>query len=149
MKKNNFIFIFSILSIISSCKPNKQIARILKRNPQLIVTDTVFKKDTVFFKEVQKDTTFFYNQKDTVYFTQGKLQVKYFYNTRDSLVYLQAKCRGDTIIKVVPIKVNKIIVQPITSKWARYKKYFVIALFGAFILLIIEILIRFLFKPKK
>jgi hypothetical protein len=108
------IFILSIL--FTSCDPSKRIARIIKRHPELVKTDTVWKVDTIRTKSVQKDTTFFYNQPDTVYMNQGKLQVKYYYNQRDSTIFIQGKCKADTIVKMYPIQVNSVSVAK-ALKW--------------------------------
>ena len=70
-------------------------------------SDTVYRVDTMFTKEVSTDTVFKYYTKDTVVIKEGKLTVKYFYNTHDSTVFLQGKCDADTVYKKVPFIVNK------------------------------------------
>ena len=103
-----------ILLILSSCSPEKRIARILKSHPELVKSDTIWRKDTIYTKSVEKDTTFYFNQPDTVYMNEGKMHVKYYFN-KDSTVYLQGKCDADTVIKYYPINVNSVSVKP--TKW--------------------------------
>jgi hypothetical protein len=69
------------------------------------LTDTIWKRDSVFVDRVKKDTAFYYNQTDTVIIKEGRLTMKYFY--RDSTVYLSGTCDTIKIIKEVPVIVNK------------------------------------------
>ena len=94
-----------LILFFASCSPSQRIARILSKHPELIKSDTIWRKDTIVTKEVKKDTSFYFYQPDTVYMTQGKLQVKYYFN-HDSTIYLQGKCLADTIYKYYPIQVN-------------------------------------------
>lgn len=103
-------YILLISIFLFSCSAEQRIARIVKRHPELLKHDTIFKKDTIIVKEVSKDTTFFYNTPDTVTITQDKLEIKYFYNTKDSTVYIKGKCKTDTIYKSYPIYVSKLAV---------------------------------------
>ena len=99
-----------LLLLFASCSPEQRIARILRNHPSLVKTDTIWKKDTIFTKSVEKDTTFYFNQPDTVYMNEGKMHVKYYFN-RDSTVYLQGKCDADTVIKYYPIQINSVSVK--------------------------------------
>ena len=103
-----------ILLILSSCSPEKRIARILKKHPELVKSDTVWHRDTIYTKSVEKDTTFYFNQPDTVYMNEGKMHVKYYFN-KDSTVYLQGKCDADTVVKYYPVQVNSVSVKD--GKW--------------------------------
>ena len=100
--------------ILASCSPEKRIARILKKHPELVKSDTVWHRDTIYTKSVEKDTTFYFNQPDTVYMNEGKMHVKYYFN-KDSTVYLQGKCDADTVIKYYPVQVNSVSVKD--GKW--------------------------------
>jgi len=113
------------LVLLSSCSAEQRIARILKRNPELVKRDTIFRKDTIFTKTVQKDTTFFYNSPDTVYMNEGKLQVKYFYNRHDSTIFLSGKCISDTIYKSYPIYISQVSVSKALKWHERLKLWFV------------------------
>jgi hypothetical protein len=69
------------------------------------LTDTIWKRDSIFVDRVHKDTAFYYNQTDTVIIKEGRLTMKYFY--RDSTVFLSGTCDTIKIIKEVPVMVNK------------------------------------------
>lgn len=69
------------------------------------LTDTIWKRDSIFVDRVHKDTAFYYNQTDTVIIKEGRLTMKYFY--RDSTVFLSGTCDTIKIIKEVPVIVNK------------------------------------------
>jgi len=69
------------------------------------LTDTIWKRDSIFVDRVKKDTAFYYNQTDTVIIKEGRLTMKYFY--RDSTVFLSGTCDTIKIIKEVPVMVNK------------------------------------------
>lgn len=103
-----------IILLLSACSPEKRIARILKKHPELVKSDTIWNKDTIFTKSVEKDTTFYFNQPDTVYMNEGKMHVKYYFN-KDSTVYLHGKCDADTVIKYYPVQVNSVSVKD--GKW--------------------------------
>lgn len=102
-------FLLVLLICFSSCDPAKRIARIVKRNPDLVKVDTVWKKDTIIFPGVTKDSTFRFYHHDTVVLKKDNLTVKYYLN-KDSTVYLYGKCSTDTVIKYYPVQVNSLTV---------------------------------------
>ena len=102
-------FLLVLLIYFSSCNPAKRIARIVKRNPDLVKVDTVWQKDTIIFPSVTKDSTFRFYHHDTVVLKKDNLTVKYFFNY-DSTVYLQGKCDADTVFKYYPVQVNSLTV---------------------------------------
>jgi hypothetical protein len=81
---------------LTSCDPAKHIARVLKRHPELVKTDTVWKQDSVIVAGASKDSTFSFYQHDTVTLKQNNMTVKYFFN-HDSTIYLSGKC--DPVVK--------------------------------------------------
>lgn len=104
------------LLIFASCSPENRIARILKNNPSLVKTDTIFRKDTLYTKGDWKDSVFNYFQTDTILLKQDKLTIKYFYN-HDSTIYLQGKCAPDTIYRNIPIQVNSVNIEQNLTWW--------------------------------
>lgn len=110
-----FICIFCLL--LFSCNPEKHLAHFIKRHPELVKSDTVWKRDTIWTKLVQKDTSFYFAAPDTVFINQGKLQVKYYYNRHDSTIYLQGKCKPDTVIKLYAQAINNTNVKPPALGW--------------------------------
>lgn len=106
--------------VLFSCDPAQRIARIVKRHPELIKTDTVWRKDTIITEGAQKDSVFRFYQTDTVFMKKDNLTVKYFFN-HDSTIYLEGKCDPDTIIKMYPVQVNKLEVEKALTWGQRFK----------------------------
>jgi hypothetical protein len=132
------IALFWAITILS-CSPQQRLAALVKRHPELIKHDTIFKVDTFKISEVRKDTVF-YNQvtRDTVVIKQDHLTIKYF-NSRDS-IFISGKC--DSIIKIVrvPVEINTVEAQAQTGWnkfWNSAKDYLIVALLGAIIVLMI------------
>lgn len=109
--------------VLFSCDPAQRIARIVKRHPELVKTDTVWRKDTIYTDAVQKDSTFRFYQTDTVVMKKDKLTVKYYFN-HDSTIYLQGKCDPDTVFKYYPVQVNNMEVAKALTWKQRAKLYF-------------------------
>lgn len=103
-----------------SCDPGKRISRIVKRHPELVKTDTVWRKDTIITQGAQKDSTFHFYQTDTVFMKKDNLTVKYYFN-HDSTIYLEGKCDPDTIIKMYPVQVNDLHVAKALTWKERFK----------------------------
>lgn len=99
-----------ILSV--SCTPEKRLARLLKKNPGLVKSDTTWRNDTIFISERRVDTVFYFNQRDTVIKESNGAIIKYYFNSSDSTVYLEGKCKGDTIYKRYPVIVNTVSAPP-------------------------------------
>lgn len=96
-----------LLFLFASCTPEGRLRRLLKKNPHLVKSDTIFVSDTVITRSYRVDTVFAYYQRDTVIVREGKVTQRYFYNTTDSTVYIDCNCESDTIIREVPVIVNK------------------------------------------
>lgn len=114
------IIILFLLISFASCDPAKRISRIVKRHPELVKVDTVWKKDTIVSKLVKHDSLFNFYQPDTVYIKEGKLNVKYVFN-KDSTVYIQGKCDADTVYKYYPVQVNSLNVAKALTRVERFK----------------------------
>ena len=92
------IFIFE-----TSCSAERRLAHLLKENPQLLKTDTVWKRDTAITKAVQADTVFKLDTlalKDTITIEKERLKVQIYY--KDRKVYLKGDCLADTDYIKVP-----------------------------------------------
>lgn len=95
-----FFFLF-----LSSCSCDYHLSKARAKCGITQLTDTIYKKDSIFVDRVRKDTAFYFNQTDTVIIREGRLTMKYFY--RDSTVYLSGTCDTIKIIREVPVIVNK------------------------------------------
>lgn len=118
MKKSKFLI---MLVIFCSCNAEQRLARIVKRNPHLVKSDTIKVRDTIYVKGVTKDSTFYYRTSDTVVIQKDKLEIKYFFNNSDSTVYIQGKCKGDTIYKDRIVYVNTLNVAKALTRSERFK----------------------------
>jgi len=133
-----------IVLLLASCTPQKRLARLVKKHPELIRVDTVTVTDTfiVITPRTQIDT--FYSIKqliDTVVVSKDNLTVKTY--LKNDTIYLDAKC--DTIviekIREVKVPVQKIEVKEIPfweSKWFRF----------LFILIFVVLILRFLLSKN-
>lgn len=102
----------------TSCTPEGRLRRLLKKHPELVKSDTIFVADTIITTARSVDTVFAYYQRDTVIIREGKITQRYFYNTTDSTVYIDCNCESDTIVKEIPVIVNKPTVERQgVSKW--------------------------------
>jgi hypothetical protein len=116
------IALFLIISLLISCSPQKRLNRLLKKHPELVQTDTIWKPDTIITVEVKADTIIKMEdvvKGDTIYITKENLIVKTFYNYHDSTIYVSAKCKSDTIIREIPVQVQTISAKP-TTDWNFY-----------------------------
>jgi hypothetical protein len=112
MRVSSFII---LLAILFSCSPQKRLNRLLKKHPELVQTDTIWKTDTVIVEAVKIDTTFKFKH-DTITIVEDRLTVKTFFNYHDSTIYISAKCKSDTIIREIPVQVQTISAKP-TTDW--------------------------------
>ena len=115
MRVSSFII---LLAISFSCSPQKRLNRLLKKHPELVQTDTIWKTDTVIVEAVKIDTTFKFKH-DTITIVEDRLTVKTFFNYHDSTIYISAKCESDTIIREIPVQVQTISAKPNTD-WNFY-----------------------------
>lgn len=108
MKKLIFIFLAFFLF---SCSPQKRLARLIKKYPELILADTIIYRDTFYTKHIKTDTIFsFFNYVDTVYIDKGKLKIKIL-PVNDNTIYVSGECLPDTIYieKKIPVQKIKVI----------------------------------------
>lgn len=83
-----------VLLLLCGCTPQQRMARLIRKHPELLKTDTIWKEHIT--KEVSKDTVFSHSEtRDTVVLRKDKLTVKYFYS-KDT-VYLAGRCDPDTV----------------------------------------------------
>lgn len=121
--KKRLSSILLLFVLFTSCDPAKRISRIVKRHPELVKVDTVWKRDTIIMSGASKDSTFSFYQHDTVVLKKDNLTVKYFFN-KDSTVYIQGKCAPDTIVKYYPVQVNTLNVAKALT-WKEKVKIFI------------------------
>lgn len=136
------IIFLSFLVGIFSCNPSKRAARKIERykekHPELFQTkkDTTWKPDTTISAGVKKDTVFKKEViKDTVTIIKDRLIIRY-YET-DSSRYIGGECLPDTIYKQIPYVTEKetVIVKEELPWW-------IYALIAGLILLLLLLIFR-------
>lgn len=108
VRHTSYLLLFiGILATLSSCSPERRIARIANKY-NLAKSDTIFKKDTVVSEGAMRDTTIHYYQRDTLVLKENNMVLKYYYNIRDSTVYLRGECLPDTVYRTIPVAINSV-----------------------------------------
>lgn len=100
-----------------------------------VTHDTVYIPDTIIRPQIKTDTAFSVKV-DTMYLEKEKVSIRYI-RTTDS-VYIEAECKADTIIKEIPIAVEKNCPPIPSNDW----KWFVYGI----LILIFMILLNRLFR---
>jgi hypothetical protein len=123
-----FGLVLAFVLFLASCSCEYHLKKAKAKCSLDQLTDTIWKKDSVFVDRVHKDTAFYYNQTDTVIIKEGRLTMKYFY--RDSTVFLSGTCDTIKIIKEVPVIVNK---TELNDTWnIKWYLLLIIVLFAAY-----------------
>ena len=131
-----FVSLVTLLIFLNSCSCDWHLSRAKKKCLNTSLSDTVRIHDTLYTKEVQRDTTFFYKTKDSVIVREGKLVLKYFYNSHDSTVYLKGECLPDTVFYEKQVIVNSLELK--SDPLVKYRWYFI----GLFLVLLIFAILR-------
>jgi len=127
-----------IVSLTSSCTPQKRLNRLVALHPELATTDTIRIRDTTIIPETRIDTSFNQDRlKDTVIITKEKLTVK-IHQVLDT-VYVEAEHAADTVVVEREVVVEKVVLQQssqssIEKLWAEDWHYI---LFFVFCLVVI------------
>jgi len=126
--------IYILISLLFvGCSANWHIKKAIKKDPSILLTDTITVVDTlrVITNNVSTDSTFILSR-DTVVLKKDKLTIKHYYY-RDS-IYLWGECEADTIYQPfeVEVPVDKIIInEPLFPRWL----WWIVILFvGLFVL---------------
>ena len=121
MKKLFRLLLVAIL--VTSCSPAVRLAHLLKRNPELISTDTIYKRDTTVVNGVSHDTIFKSGiTRDTVIIKDHQLTIKYFNDGKTT--YIKGVCDTVFVIKEIPIQVNS-VTPKILTRSERFKLWIV------------------------
>lgn len=131
-----------ILIFLSSCSAQYHLRQAIKKDPSIIVTDTVVRMDTVYRSIERIDTIFKYNFRDTVIFVnKDSVIVKYYASYRDSIVWIDVECPDCPEITKTETITERIKVEP--TFWQMVKKVFPVLLIS------IGLVIAILFKIFK
>ena len=106
-----YLILFLVSIFLIACSPQKRLARLVKKHPELLHHDTIVKIDTVTITtmRVDHDTTFLEKGTDTVTIQKDNLTVRYI-RVRDS-IYLSGTCDTikETVIREVKVDCPKAV----------------------------------------
>ena len=112
-----WIFIATLL-LLSSCSPQKRLARLVKHHPELMRIDTVTVKDTVTVPSMQADTFFTMRQQfDTIRVNHDSIQLLIV--KRHDTIWFSAKT--DTFKITHDIKVPYPVIKNVVEKENTYR----------------------------
>ena len=105
--------IIILLLLLQSCSPAQRLGRLVKKNPDLVGIDTIYKSDTTIIEAVRSDSTFIFSKSvDTFYMDKERLHVKVV--RHNDTIQVFGECATDTIIKEVMVQTNT--VNPVIEK---------------------------------
>ena len=101
------LFLFLILSALTSCSPSSRLNRLLTHHPELKIPDTIMINDTITIPQVEVDTVFYLDSiYDTIILHKDRLQITL--NRIHDTLFFRGKCKADTIYIKRFIPVEKI-----------------------------------------
>ena len=118
-----------VLVIVCSCSPQRRLERLLIHHPELVISDTLVLKDTVFTPTVSADTMFLFSTlPGSIFLKKDNLEIQVL-KMHDTL-YLSGKCKSDTIIKTLfkPVERIKMIKSNTVDALIKKLPWIVIAL---------------------
>ena len=113
-----------IIALLSSCSATWHLNRAIKKDPTIMVGDTMVVMDTVVLPPVAITDTAITKQHDTIIVEKDRLKVK-IVKKLDTLI-IEGRCDSDTIIRTIEVPYEKIIYvekeKPlqIVRKWLLY-----------------------------
>jgi len=147
-----FIAIFMYLLLMFSCSKNYHLKRSQHHLEKAISKgyeleyDTTFINDTVRLESVRTDTLI-KDIGDTVILKKDRLKVIYKRDTMTNEVYISGECEADTIIREIPVKVQKpIYIKQTPLEWAGIDKWWEKLLFLLSVIVIVALIIVKVFK---
>lgn len=136
------IILLSIL-FITGCTPGKRLAWLLRKHPELVRTDTIYRRDTTIIDGASADTVFHTQiTRDTLIIRDKQLTIKYFNDGKQT--FIQGKCDTVIVVKEIPTVVNSIVqrqqswYEKITGRFGEFS--FIIIGIAGLILLVRKIL---------
>jgi len=98
-RKFQIISTCSLFALVTSCSPQKKLARLVKKHPELVRQDTIKIVDTIYVQQVNIDTVTKIIEHDSVIvINNDKVLLRYFYDTLRQEIYHDVTCKEDTVI---------------------------------------------------
>ena len=121
-----------------SCNPQRQLNRLISKNPELLEKDTIRYIDTIIVENYTHDTiTNIHLHDSTTVINNEKVILKYFYDTLKQEIHHYVECVGDTIIKEISVPYETIVIQELTW-WQKYGSIIIILSFIVLALLLFK-----------
>lgn len=102
-----------VILLFQSCSPAQRLGRLVKNNPELATTTTVYKSDTTIIERVSADSTFILTRlTDTFYVENDRLKIKVVREYDTLKVF--GECLTDTIIKQIAVEqtdINPVLIK--------------------------------------
>lgn len=111
-----FISLIGLL-LLSSCSANWHLRRAIKKDPSILIKDTVTVRDTLVSETISTDTLIVSKPNDTITIEKERLRIKIL-RSFDTL-RVEGTCIGDTIYFEKKITVEKIVYK--SKTW--YERY--------------------------
>ncbi len=135
--------IIILLLLIQSCSPAQRLGRLVKKNPELVGIDTIYKSDTTIIEAVRADSTFIFSKSvDTFYMDKERIHVKVV--RHNDTIQVFGECATDTIIKEVVIQTNT--VNPVIEKRNLFVTIITFSLLGLLLMIFLIMLLRRILK---
>ncbi len=129
--------------LLQSCSPAQRLGRLVKKNPELVGIDTIYKSDTTIIEAVRADSTFIFSKSvDTFYMDKERIHVKVV--RHNDTIQVFGECATDTIIKEVVIQTNT--VNPVIEKRNLFVTIITFSLLGLLLMIFLIMLLRRILK---
>lgn len=97
----------TLLLLLTSCSAQWHLKTAVRKNPLILVKDTLVVKDTVVVPPVVITDTVTTKQHDTILIEKDRLRVR-IVKRLDTLI-IDAKCDSDTIIRTIEVPYEKVV----------------------------------------
>ena len=112
-----------MVALCVGCSPQRRLARLVERHPEVLRADTITVRDTVAVPGVMADTAVPWDVardtwavgRDSVFLERGRLEVVV-RRVHDTL-FIRGKCKADTVFIRRKIPFTKIVVQEPRKLW--------------------------------
>ena len=131
-----------LLIVLIGCSPQKQLNRIIEKNPHLTEVDTVRVVDTVVVNNYLFDTINRIESHDTVIIQNNeRVEARYFYDTVRQEIWHEIECKNDTIFQEKLIPVDRVVYKELTM-YEKYKDVAIIVVCAIVLLFIILVVLK-------
>jgi len=122
---------------LTSCSAQWHLKTAVRKDPLILVKDTLIVKDTVVVPPVVITDTVTTKQHDTILIEKDRLSVR-IVKVNDTLI-IEGKCASDTIVRTIEVPYDKIVYVEKKSVWDKIKS---LAIYIGLVLLIFKIIIK-------